>query len=70
MKKKMLEAALLHFKAEKKKQEVNLEIYAKAAVGVAEHPDIVSETIELIKKIAEADECIQIIEEKLIKDSK
>lgn len=70
MKKRILEAALLHFKAEKKKQEVNLEIYIKTPMGIADHPDIVNETIELIKKISEADECIRIIEEKLIKDSK
>ena len=70
MKKKILEAALLHFKAEKKKQEVNLDVYIKNSVGVAEHPDIVSETIEIIKKISEADECIRMIEDKMIKEPK
>lgn len=70
MKKKILEATLLHFKAEKKKQEVNLDVYIKNAVGVAEHPDIVGETINIIKKISEAEECIRLLEERMIKESK
>ena len=62
----LLKAALLHFQSEKTAAEVNLEIYLKNAVGVGEHPDIVKEVIELTKKIAEADECIQVLEPKLV----
>ena len=62
----LLKAALLHFQSEKAAAEVNLAVYIKNAVGIGEHPDIVKEVIELTKKIAEADECIQVLQPKLV----
>ena len=62
MKNKILKAALLHFQAEKAKAEANLEVYLKNSAGVAEHPGIVSEVIGLTKEIAEAEECVKILE--------
>ena len=61
MKNKLLKAALLHFQAEKSKAEVNLDIYLKNSVGVGEHPDLVTEIVNLTKTIAEANECIAIL---------
>lgn len=61
MKKKLLNAALLHFQAEKAKTEANLEVYLRNSAGVAEHPGIVSEVISLTKALAEAEECVKIL---------
>ena len=62
----LLKAALLYFESEKAAAEVNLDIYLKNAVGVGEHPNIVKEVIELTKRIAEADECIKVLQPKLV----
>jgi len=59
---RLLEAALLHFKAVKARSEANLEVYLSGSVGVGEHPDLVNEIIELTKKITEADEAIKFLE--------
>ena len=65
MKKKLLEAALLHFKAVKSIAEANLEVYLQGSVGVGEHPDLVLEIIKLTKAITEADESIKYLEGKI-----
>ena len=62
MKNKILKAALFHFQAEKATAEANLEIYLKNSTGVAEHPNIVTEVINLTRAIAESDECIKALE--------
>jgi len=62
MKKQLLKAALLHFKAVKSRAEANLEVYLQGSVGVGEHPDLVEEIIKLTKEITEADEAIKYLE--------
>ena len=61
----LLNAAYLHFKAVKARAEANLEVYLTGYAGVAEHPDVVNEVIELTKAIVEADEAIKFLEQKL-----
>ena len=61
----LMNAALLHFKAVKARAETNLDVYLSGSVGVGEHPDLVSEVIELAKTITEADEAINFLEQKL-----
>ena len=61
----LMNAALLHFKAVKARAEANLDVYLSGSVGVGEHPDLVSEVIELTKTITEADEAIKFLETKL-----
>ena len=61
----LLNAAYLHFKAVKARAEANLEVYLTGYTGVAEHPDIVNEVIELTKTIVEAEEAIKFLEQKL-----
>ncbi len=61
---KLSRAALAHFKAEKERAEANLSIYLSHPAGIGEHPDIVGEVIELIKKIVDADEAIKYLEKK------
>ena len=62
MKNKLLKAALLHFQAEKAHAEANFEIYLKNSTGIGDHPDIVTEVINLIRAISAADECIKTLE--------
>jgi len=49
----------------KARAEANLEVYLTGYAGVGEHPDIVSEVIELTKQIVEAEEAIKFLEQKL-----
>ena len=41
----------------------NLKVYLENPVGVAEHPDIVTEADKLIAKIAEAEDKLEILKE-------
>ena len=61
----LLNAAYLHFKAVKARAEANLEVYLTGYAGVAVHPDVVNEVIELTKTIVEAEEAIKFLEQKL-----
>ena len=57
------EAALYHFQAKRSEAVANLRVYLRSASGVAEHPNVVGEITGLIKQVAEAEECISIVEE-------
>ena len=61
----LLNAAYLHFKAVKARAEANLEVQLTGYAGVAEHPDVGNEVIELTKTIVEAEEAIKFLEQKL-----
>lgn len=61
MRRELLNATLLHFQALALESRVNLNIYLNSVSGVAEHPHVVGEVVSLTKKIAEADECIKLI---------
>ena len=61
MKEQILTASLLHFEAARAEAQTNLNIYLNSPAGVAEHPDVVKEVVELTKKLAEAEECIQVL---------
>ena len=61
MRKEILKASRLHFKAHIEKHKVNVNNLLRNAVGVAEHPDIM-ETIEKeLEIIAEYDDKLEII---------
>lgn len=66
MEKQLLQAALIHFEALKKRAEVNLNIYLLNPVGVGEHPDLVEEIVKLTKEITEAEESIKYLEKFLL----
>ena len=55
------EASLQTFIAQRAKARANLEVYLTTPVGIGEHPDLVDVVNALVRQIAEADECIQII---------
>ena len=61
MRKDLIEASKLHFKAHIEKHRMNVEILLEKATGVAEHPDIM-ETIEKeLAFIAEYDDKLDVI---------
>ncbi len=60
----LLEAALLHFRAQKARAEANLEVYLSKPTGIGEHSDLVEEAIKLTKQITEAEEAIKYLEKK------
>jgi hypothetical protein len=60
----LLEAALLHFRAQKARAEANLEVYLSKPTGIGEHSDLVEEVTKLTKQITEAEEAIKYLEKK------
>ena len=62
MRKDLLEASRLHFKAHIEKHRINVENLLKNPTGVAEHPDIM-ETIEKeLEIIAEYDDKLEVLD--------
>ena len=62
MRKDIIEASKLHFKAHIEKHRINVENLLEKGVGVAEHPDIM-ETIEKeLEIIAEYDDKLEVLD--------
>ena len=62
MRKEILDASRLHFKAHIEKHRINVETLLQKGVGVAEHPDIM-ETIEKeLEIIAEYDDKLEVLD--------
>ena len=61
----ILEALSSQYIADLKKLAVNIENYTNNSVGVAEHPDIVTEVDKLIEQVASAEEKLKIVQEML-----
>lgn len=68
MNKQILEAIIMRYQAQKAEAMTNLNIYLTGAVGVGEHPNIVSECDKLIQKISEADGNMKMIQT-MVKES-
>ena len=63
MKEQLTSAAKAHFESQRQSAKANLLVYFMNPMGIGEHADLVSEVIQLTKQIAEADECIKILDE-------
>jgi|TARA_B100000073_G_scaffold330511_1_gene319043 hypothetical protein len=61
MRKDILEASRLHFKAHIEKHRVNIENLLENGVGVAEHPDIMQTVEKELEIIAEYDDKLSVI---------
>ena len=61
----ILEALSSQYIADLKKLAVNIENNTSNSVGVAEHPDIVTEVDKLIEQVASAEEKLKIVQEML-----
>lgn len=58
----MYDALKSHFKSKEKSAIANLTVYLQSPVGVGEHGNIVNEMVKLTKKIADAQGCIEALE--------
>ena len=61
----ILNALASRYQAELMALQVNIENYTSNSVGVAEHPDIVTEVDKLIEQVASAEEKLKIVSEML-----
>ena len=61
MRKEILKASRLHFKAHIEKHKVNVNNLLRNAVGVAEHPDIMDTIEKELEIIAEYDDKLEIL---------
>ncbi len=49
------------YRAQRDKAVAQLSVYIKSHVGVSEHPSIVDDCSNLVKEIAEAEECLRVV---------
>ena len=61
MRKDIIEASKLHFKAHIEKHRINVENLLEKGVGVAEHPDIMDTVEKELEIIAEYDDKLEIL---------
>ena len=61
MRKKILDASRLHFKAHIEKHRINVENLLNKGVGVAEHPDIMDTVEKELEIMAEYEDKLEII---------
>lgn len=65
-----LDALKAGYHAEKLKALATLQVYFDNAVGIGEHPQIIDEMDVMVKKIADADGALQVIETYFQKEEK
>lgn len=61
MRKDLIEASKLHFKAHVEKHRVNVETLLEKGVGVAEHPDIMDTIEKELEIMAEYDDKLEVL---------
>ena len=62
MRKEILDASRLHFKAHIEKHRINVENLLQKGVGVAEHPDIMDTIEKELEIIAEYDDKLEVLD--------
>ena len=63
MKISRLKAARLHYEAKAAEAEETIKVYLTNAAGIGEHPQIIEEMDKLVKSIAEANDCLETLNE-------
>ena len=58
-----IDALRAKYKAQHLEALATLEVYMKNSVGIGEHPQIIEEMDKLIKSIAEANDCLETLNE-------
>ena len=61
MKSYILEAVHSHYTAERDKALANIKIHINNPMGVGEHPKIVEDVIELVHKVSEAQDALDVV---------
>ena len=62
MRRDIIKASELHFKAHIEKHRINVENLLEKGVGVPEHPDITAEIDKLLSDMAEAEDKLAVME--------
>ena len=63
-----VDALRAHFQAEKLEAIATLEVYIKNAAGIGEHPQIIEEMAKLVEQVANANDCLETLDEIFIQD--
>jgi len=58
-----IEALKAKYTAQRLEALATLEVYIKNSVGIGEHPQIIEEMDKLVKSIAEANDCLEALNE-------
>jgi len=62
MKDELRNAAIAEFQAQRMKARANMLVYFSNPMAIGEHSNLVEEVISLTRQIAEAEECIDVLE--------
>lgn len=62
MKDELRNAAIAEFQAQRMKARANMLVYFSNPMAIGEHSSLVEEIISLTRQIAEAEECIDVLE--------
>ena len=63
-----VDALRAKYQAEKLEAIATLEVYVKNAAGIGEHPQIIEEMATLVEKVANANDCLEALDEIFIKN--
>jgi hypothetical protein len=58
-----VDALRAKYQAEKLEAIATLEVYVKNAAGIGEHPQIIEEMATLVEKVANANDCLEALDE-------
>ena len=58
-----VDALKAKYQAEKLEAIATLEVYVKNAAGIGEHPQIIEEMATLVEKVANANDCLEALDE-------
>jgi len=65
----MVEALKARFTAQQKEALATLHVYFTNPAGIGEHPQIIEEAAEQLKKLAEADDCLHTLDKHFMQNS-
>jgi len=65
MKDKLLKALRTKYEAQAAEAEATLEVYFNNAAGIGEHPQVVEEMSKQLETLANAHDCLQVLDEHL-----
>lgn len=65
----MTEALRARFTAQQKEALATLHVYFTNPAGIGEHPQIIEEAAEQLKKLAEADDCLHTLDKHFMQNS-
>lgn len=62
-----VDALRAKYQAQKLEAIATLEVYVKNAAGIGEHPQIIEEMDKLVQQVADANDCLETLEEIFIR---